>query len=276
MNAPAGGNGPALFHRSEGSGPPVLFLNGVSMTLGAWEPAARALRERFRVVRCDLRGQLRTPGPPPRDPEGHLPDLVKLLDHQGIERAHVIGSSFGGVLGLMLARRHPERVGSIVAVTVGPGRRPALLAGVDRWRRACREVLGGGDRVAFYRSMAEDLFGRRARREQPEQLDTLARQVRRLPERWFRDLSELLASAGSIDLRPHLPEIGAPVLVVAAEEDVLVPLEDAAWLAQALPQGRLEIVPGCGHALVLERPGALARLALDFLDTEWPVTGRAY
>lgn len=255
-----------LFHRVEGDGPPVALLNGVSMTLAGWYPVHRALSESFRVVRCDFRGQLRTPGPPHVALGGHVEDLCRLLDHLGIERTHAVGTSFGAVIGLLLAERHPDRVGSLVLATVGPGKRSELLETARRWSDACAAVLAGEDRERFYREMARDLFSEATRRDHADRVERLGHQIRRLPTRWFRDLQELLSTAGSVDLAPLLPRIPHPALVVAAGEDVLVSTEDAARLAHGLPAGRLEVVPRAGHALVLERPQRLAELCLDFLD----------
>jgi pimeloyl-ACP methyl ester carboxylesterase len=197
--------------------------------------------------------------------EDHLADVSSLLAALGVERTHVVGTSFGAALALVLAARHPERIGAVVAATVGPGGRPALLEVVEGWRRACERVLGDGDRAAFQRALEGDLFGRTTAREHPERLEALRRQVLRLPRRWFEDLRALLDTAGTTGLDASLPGVEAPVLVVAAGEDRLVPPDDAAWLAQRLPRGRLEVVPRSGHALVLERPDELARLAADFL-----------
>jgi pimeloyl-ACP methyl ester carboxylesterase len=254
------------FHRAEGQGPALVLLNGVSMTLGAWEPVRRVLDARYRVVRCDLRGQLRTPGPPPASLEGHLTDLRRLLDHLEIDRAHLVGTSFGAVLAMLFAERHPRRTRSLVLATVGPGRRPAALETIRRWSAACEAVLAGDDREAFYRAMARDLFSESTRRDHPERVERLGRQIRRLPERWFRDLLGLLAAASEADLQPHLPSVTHAALVVAAAEDALVPPDDAARLAHALPAARLELVPRAGHALILERPRRFAELCLQFLE----------
>jgi 3-oxoadipate enol-lactonase len=198
--------------------------------------------------------------------EGHLSDLRNLLDAVDVSRTHVIGTSFGAAVGLLLAARHPERVGAVVAATVGPGRRAPLAETVERWRRACEGVLADGDRTAFQRSVEGDLFGKTTLQHHPERVEALGRQVLRLPRRWFEDLRALLDTAAATDLGSHLPGVTAPVLVIAAGEDVLVPPDDAAVVAERLPRGQLEVVPRSGHALVLECPEELARLAAGFFD----------
>ena len=107
-----------LAHRLDGEGPPLLLLNGGMMSFGAWEPVARRLAERHRVVRCDFRGQLQSPGVPPARMEGHAEDVVRLLDALSILRVDVVAASFGAYVGLLLAALHPGRVASVLAATV--------------------------------------------------------------------------------------------------------------------------------------------------------------
>ncbi|HWN44225.1 MAG TPA: alpha/beta hydrolase, partial [Thermoanaerobaculia bacterium] len=101
-----------LTYRIDGEGEPVLLLNGGMMTLTAWEPVVAALDSRFQVVRCDFRGQLQSPGEPEPSLEAHVRDLVELIDGLGLERVHVVGTSYGGLVGLLFAALHPKRTAS--------------------------------------------------------------------------------------------------------------------------------------------------------------------
>ena len=67
-----------LYHRIDGNGEPLLLLNGVGMSVSAWEPVARQFAERFRLVRCDFRGQLMMPVTPPADVADHAEDVIAL------------------------------------------------------------------------------------------------------------------------------------------------------------------------------------------------------
>ncbi|HEX7681061.1 MAG TPA: alpha/beta hydrolase, partial [Thermoanaerobaculia bacterium] len=76
-----------LTHRVDGEGPPLILLNGGLMSIGAWDPLIPDLFQRWRVVRCDFRGQLRTGGPFPRSLDEHARDVIDLMDHLGIDTA---------------------------------------------------------------------------------------------------------------------------------------------------------------------------------------------
>src|SRR5450756_1780860 len=107
-----------LAHRVDGDGPPLLLLNGGMMSMAAWEPVARRLARRRRVIRCDFRGQLLSPGEPRASMEDHADDVAALLDALGERHVDVVAASYGAYVGLLLAARHPEPVGSGLAATV--------------------------------------------------------------------------------------------------------------------------------------------------------------
>src|SRR4051812_37071807 len=91
--------------------PALVLSNSLGSSLAMWDPQADALAERFRLVRYDIRGHGASPVPPPPysiDDVGA--DLVALLDHLGIERAHVAGLSLGGMTGMWLGANAPERL----------------------------------------------------------------------------------------------------------------------------------------------------------------------
>ena len=111
-----------LAHRLDGDGEPLLLLNGGMMSISSWDPFIEPFVERYRVVRCDFRGQLRSHEPPHRTLDGHVADVIALLDSLKIARTRVIGASFGAEVGLLLAA-HPSRPGRFDGGRHGHGRR---------------------------------------------------------------------------------------------------------------------------------------------------------
>src|SRR5689334_9975303 len=107
-----------LFHRVDGSGEPtVVLLNGGMMSTFHWEAvAAKLVALGHRVVRLDLRGQLMSPGPAAPDLAAHADDVAALLGELADGPVVVAGTSFGALVGLVLAANHPERVASLVAM----------------------------------------------------------------------------------------------------------------------------------------------------------------
>ena len=176
-----------LTHRVDGDGSPLLLLNGGMMSMAAWEPIARRLAARHRVIRCDFRGQLLSPGPPCASMEDHADDVAALLDALGETRVDVVAASFGAYVGLLLAARHPERVHSLVAATVtdvadeGVGEPGARLPGVAHLVRPARRDQGVGATGRRHATRAHRRGGRG--RKRPRRVLIPPRELRQQPLR---------------------------------------------------------------------------------------------
>ncbi|MGD9253983.1 MAG: alpha/beta fold hydrolase [Holophagae bacterium] len=257
---------PVLFHRTDGSGEPVLLLNGVAMTVPSWELVARPLAERYEVTRCDFRGQLMMPAPPPAHLTDHADDVVALLDHLGCDSAHVIGTSFGGVVGILLASRHPDRVRSLVTIASADGFDEGMADEVARWRDACEESLTGGDRGHLSDVLEPVVYSADWVELHRDERAVRRRQIASLPDEWFRNLMGLLDTAHSLRIRDELGAVRCPTLVVAAELDAFVPLDRARDMAAAIDGASFEIIEGAGHAVVVEQPDRVVELCRSFLE----------
>jgi pimeloyl-ACP methyl ester carboxylesterase len=254
-----------LAHRVDGSGEPVLLLNGGMMTLAAWEEIAAPLAARFRVVRCDFRGQLLSPGPAPADLDGHVADVVALLDALGIDRAHVVATSFGAEVGLVLAAEQPHRVSSLVAATAFDHASPEMTALAQAVREACCAAVSGGDGGRMFDAMLPATYSDAFRTANAAMLATRRERVAQLPASWFAGVDGILAAVQHLDLRPVLPRIGCPTLVVVAGLDRTAPPQRGRALATAIPGARLVEAPDSGHAMVVEQPRRFTEICLEFL-----------
>lgn len=265
---------PVLAHQAEGSGAPLLLLNGGMMSFSAWDDFVSPLVERYRVVRCDLRGQLRSPGILQGGFRGHVEDLVRLLDHLGIGRCHVAGTSYGAFAGLHLAALAPERVASLVAMTVTDRVSGAMWAEARAMAAACREALAGGSREKVYDLIAAFAFSPAWAAAHATEIAARRVLVAHLPGAWFEGLAGLLSALEGLDVTALLPRISCPVLVLLAEGDRAMPRVGGEALARGLPHGELAIVPESGHALVVEKPRETIDLLLAFLARH-PLSGEA-
>lgn len=259
-----------LAHKVDGEGPPLLLLNGGMMSLSAWEPIARRLADAGnRVIRCDFRGQLLSPGPARERLEDVADDVAALLDSLGLEAVDVVSASYGAFTGLYLAARHPARVASIVCATVmdhaGPGGEGLGEPG-ERLARAVRAAAKGGDRAEVYDAIVHLAYAPGWRAAHAAELAERRAQVPLLPDAWFTGLEGLLTALEAADLRPLLPSIACPALVIAAEQDAAMPLARNRAVADALPGSTFVVVPDSGHALVVEKEDEFVRLALRFLE----------
>jgi 3-oxoadipate enol-lactonase len=241
------------------------------MSIAAWDTIASRLLNRLRVIRCDFRGQLLTPIPASPAEEGvyplerHAADVVALLDHLGVERAHIAGTSFGALVAILAAVARPERVASLALITATDRLTPNMHAAARELETVARAAAGDGDRTEFFRRLAPRAFSERWLAEQPADfVETRARQIAALPPSFFHGIASLMVALRGLDIAASLPRIVAPTLVVGAELDRTFPPEHARALAAAIPGARLTMLEGCGHAAVVEAPSTIAALVADF------------
>ncbi len=259
--------GSILAHRFDGDGEPLLLLNGGMMSIAAWEPIAGPLKKRYRVLRCDFRGQLLSPGTPHPEMAGNVRDLVALLDDAGIRRVHVAGASFGAEAGLLLAALAPERIRSLIAVTATDAVTDAMRAAGEPLRRIIGEILSqGGDRGRFHDVLVESVFSSRWARAHARELNNRRAQIAQIPDFWFDSLLGIIACFERLDLRPHLGKIRCPTLVVIAGDDQVMPTERSEALSAAIEGAEIAIHLEAGHALVAEQPRWLVETCLEFLE----------
>ncbi|MEA2625610.1 MAG: hypothetical protein QOD06_1655, partial [Candidatus Binatota bacterium] len=243
-----------------GSGRPLLLLNGIGAALELLEPFRRALRSTESIA-------LDAPGTggsgTTRFPlllRGLSGLVARALDALGYDRVDVLGVSWGGALAQEFALRHRRRVRRLVlaATTPGwasvPGRLEAIRALATPRRYTSPE---------YFEKVAPILYGG-AIRANPRLLREHAhlRFIRPPSGRGY--YWQLLAGTGWTSV-PWLHRIHRPALVLAADDDPIVPLVNARWMARRLPQGRLHVVPNGGHLFLVTHAEEIAAVVESFL-----------
>lgn len=259
-----------LTYKIDGSGEPLLLLNGGMMTIAAWDEIAIPLASRFRVIRCDFRGQLLSPGPPQSDLRDHAADVVALLDELRIDAAHIVGASFGAEVGIVVAAEYPRRVRSLVAATAFDHATAEMSQLAQTVRDTCRDTLDGGDGRLMFDAMLPTTYGEAYLAANAEMLAARRERVTALPQSWFAGVDAILAAVQYCDLRPLLPQIKCPTLVVVAGLDRTAPPPRGRAIAAGIPHARLVEIPDSAHALVVEQPGRFVDICLEFLGSLTP------
>jgi len=255
-----------LAHTVNGDGPPLLLLNGGLMSYPAWEPLAGPLAGACRLVRCDFRGQLLSPGPAPATLDGHADDLLRLLDALRIESAHVVGVSFGALVGITLAARAGSRVRSLAAMNATDRITLEIAKRGAPAREAAHAAAHGGDGGRLLDLIAATTWSAEYRAAQAPALAARRQAVSLLPRSWFAGVEQLMAALEGLDLRPLLPRIACPTLVVGGEADVTFPPEHSRALADGIPGARLVLIREGSHGLVLERAPQVVDLVVHFVQ----------
>ncbi len=238
---------------------PVLVLsNSLGTTLGMWDDQLPALRERFRVLRYDIRGHGASPTPSgPYEIPDLGRDVVSLMEFLGIERASFCGLSVGGMTGMWLASEAPERVERLVLLCTS-----ALLGPKSLWDERIETA-----RTKGMDALVDSVLGRwlteAFRSKNPDVVEKVAGMLRNADPEGY---AGCCAAIRDMDLRNRLASIQAPTLVVSGAEDPATPPEHGRFIADSIPGARFEVVEGASHLANIERPEEITPLILDHLE----------
>jgi 3-oxoadipate enol-lactonase len=246
-------SGARLWYDEAGRGPAVVLLHGGLGDSGLWEPVVPFLAASFRTVRTDLRFFGRSVGP--ASPWSWEQDVIGVLDELGIERAALVGLSFGGRVAIDVALAAPERLWALAGVAPG-------LSGLggtpytDEQDAAYEAAEAAGDLDAM---MAVD-FEVWA----PLGVDDRIRRLWRATP----DASPLPAGveprSAAAPARPRLSELRVPTLVVTVSHDPQVFRDVGTLVAREAPNAR-HVELDSDHYVTLREPELLAGMLVDFL-----------
>ncbi len=260
-------DGRVLSYRREGSGPILVCHPGGPGYSSRYLQDLAGLGDRFTLVLLDPRGTARSD--PPRDPrayrtEDYVADLDELREHLGLGRMLLLGHSHGGVVAAAYAAEHPHRVEKLVLASTlarfGPEQDRAMKEAMEAragepWYEDAREALEREQAGDF---ASDEELQELAAREMPFYFARYGREERRFldwlgEERPNKNALEYFNTEiwDVFDLRPELPLIGAPTLVITGELDFITGPACAADFA-AIPDQRTVLIEGCGHFILVE------------------------
>jgi pimeloyl-ACP methyl ester carboxylesterase len=254
-----------------GEGIPVLFIHEFAGDHRSWEPQVRAFSRRYRCVTYAARGY--PPSDVPDDVASYSQDLavtdaIAVLDHLGIDRAHVVGLSMGGFTSLHLALRYADRARSAVVAGVGYGAHPDVRGSFRREAEVIASAFDAEGAASFAPRYAEGparvQFQNKDRRGWEEFAGQLAEHSSVGAANTMRGVQRERPSL--YDLRDDLARVEVPMLLLVGDEDEGC-LDANLMLKRTMPSAGLAVLPRTGHASNLEEPELFNRLVGDFLAT---------
>lgn len=247
-----------------GSGSPIIFWPSLLMTGDMWHGVADNLIARRQVILVD---------PPGQGGSQSLTDyfsfddcarcVADILDGLGLDKAHFVGNSWGGMIGATFAATYPERIGGAVLMNCTAGRASlrqklefAALLRVAKWT--------GGIGSLLNRSVLKAFLGPTTMRERPDVVAHVSNTVKSV------NIASASWAVKSVvprrpDQRALLGRIRTPVLVVGGAEDATFPPRDAIDMAKAIPNASILVLDGVAHLAGLENPPLVSALVERFL-----------
>jgi pimeloyl-ACP methyl ester carboxylesterase len=244
-----------LHVRETGAGVPVVLLHAFPLSSAMWLEQRNDLADTCRVITPDLRGfggsQLGFDEP---SLDLMADDVAAVLDRLDLAEVVLGGLSMGGYVAMAFLRRHPGRVVALLLADTKAGADPD--AARDNRLRIAATLTEDDSTQVLVDDVLPALVGETTRRDQPLVLGRVRALVEAAPPQaaaWAQR-----AMAERPDSLDTLRTVDVPAVVVLGDEDQLASRDDGAAMVEALPQGRLVVVPGAGHLSAVEAPGAFA------------------
>ncbi|UYM05223.1 alpha/beta fold hydrolase [Solicola gregarius] len=253
-------NGLGIDFERAGTGPAVVLVPGfVGDARATWAGQLEALSDEFTVIAWNPPGAGGSADPPEDfGIDGYADSLAAFLEAQRIERAHLVGLSFGAALLLAAYHRHRRVASSLTLVGGYAGWVGSLGAKMADQRLARSLSASELDPDEFVAAMAPSVFSPSA---DPDLVAPALDSIRAFHPIGFR----AMARASHADQRHVLPEIDVPTLLLYADHDVRAPVAIGEALAAAIPGSELVILTGPGHAIPVEAPDEVNRELRRFL-----------
>jgi len=246
-------------------GEAVVLSAGLGGAGAYWLPNLEALAKRYRVIVYDHRGTARSDRTLPADLsiDQMADDVVRVLDGLGVRAAHLVGHALGGLIGLALALKAPERLKSVVAVNAWA----KLEAPTARCFETRLSLLHHSGIDAFIAATTIFLYPAAWMAARPKRLAEEAKH-QRMSFPGVEVTEARIGAVAAFDVGARLHEITTLVLSLAAEDDILSPWTAAEALAKGLPNGEFVLVPRGGHACNVVDPDTFNRIVLAWLAGE--------
>ena len=264
-------DGVRLHYEEVGEGTPILFVHEFAGDHRSWEPQVRFLSRRYRCITYAARGYAPSDVPDSLDAYTQaqaVADAVAVLDHAGVERAHIVGLSMGGFCTLHLGLRHPERALSLVVAGCGYGAQPE--------RQEAFRSESGKVAASFREQGAEEVAKRYSlgparvqfQNKDPRGWQEFARQLGEHDSKGAElTMLGIQARRPSLyEMTGELEQMTTPLLLITGDEDEGC-LEPDLMLKRTIPSAALLVLPRTGHTCNLEEPAAFNRAVADFIAT---------
>jgi len=256
-----------IYYETHGKGEPLVLIYGYAGHSGLWFRQISALSKKYQVIAFDNRGVGRSEKPDaPYTMAMMAGDVAGLLDVIGVDTAHIFGISMGGMIAQHFALSHPQRVISLILGCTTCGgvhsilAKPEALAAFFDFERMKKMTL-----EEVVRQLIPFLFSQEFIEKNPDIVEERVAKSLEYPT----PMHGVTRQAGAImgqNTYELLPEIKLPTLVIAGDNDRLIPVENSRLLASRIPKAELVIIKGAGHEFFIEDAEEANKIVLGFLE----------
>jgi 3-oxoadipate enol-lactonase len=254
--------GVGIYYEVHGEGQETIaFVNGVGMTSQMWYGVMEPFKKNYKCILHDTRGQLLSDKPEgDYSLEMHVKDLKNLLDHLGINKVHLVGTSYGSEISMIFAYTYPEITKSISVITGVSETDGVLKAAVESWIEGARLSP-----VCFYKTLKPWAYSSDYIEKNNNVFLEREKAMDKMPKDFFTGFIKLCEAFLKIDITKNLNKIKCPTLVLSAELDIIKPAKFGKIIHDNIKGSEFEILKNCAHTIVLEAPLETAEKVMNFI-----------
>lgn len=257
-----------LFYETRGAGEPLILIPGFASGAWIWFCQTEELSRDFQVATFDPRGVGKSKAPDADlqhlSMETFVADVARILDELKIEKAHVLGASFGGFVAQMFALKFPQRVEKLILACTTAGGANHVKPDIEILRSFAPDPsLPIGEKIRrFIRPAFTDEFNQNQR-------DEVEKVCQMREQNTVSDAAYLaqLQVAFSLDTESRLGEIKNKTLVISGDQDAVVPMENSVNLAAKIPNAELKIIENGSHLFFIENAAEFNRAVREFIKS---------
>jgi len=242
----------------------IAFFNGAMSTTSHWELLYPVFKRMgWRIILHDYKGQLKSDKPAgPYTFKDHADEAKALFDYLGINKVHIVGTSYGGRVAMEFAILYPQFTESMSIINSFSESNAFIDTIVKGWDYT--RVFGNGE--AFFWSAIPIFYGKTFISKNIEDCAKRAKSLSEAPEEFFIGQKAIYDTfSADIYVTDRLHEIKCPTLVVCGEEDILTPVKFSEIIVKNIPHAEFITIPDCGHVTIVEKPKELESAVFGFI-----------
>jgi pimeloyl-ACP methyl ester carboxylesterase len=258
----AANSGTTLYWDEQGKGEPILLIMGLGWASNMWHRTRPVLAASYRTIAFDNRGAGRSDVPTGPYPIATMAcDAAAVLDAAGVDRAHLVGASMGGMIAQEFALQYPERVRSLILVCTAPGGPHAVQAEPEAVQLLFHRE---GSPMERAEAAVPFIYDRSTPREWIDEDLAVLSEWYPNPEGFAAQLQGILAW----EAYSRLSQISAPTRIIHGLNDRLVPSANGRLIAGRIPGAQLVELSNAGHILMTDQPRLAHQAILEFLSVQ--------
>lgn len=258
-------NGLNINYQLDGNGEKtVVILNGIMMSSNSWEDFVPVYTKKdFQVLRMDFRDQGASDKYKKNyDLSIHVDDLKKLLDKLEITKINLVGVSYGAMVAMLFELKYSEMINSLVLSNTESKVSNSLKSISDVWEIAA----AANDGHKFFKLSMPFIYSDYFYNNNLEWLQEREDQLAQILDKdWFEALIRLSKSSKNFDIFNQISNISSPTLLIAADRDILTPVEEMEKMQREIPDSKMLIIKDAGHAAFYEKMTEFNTAVLGFI-----------